>query len=108
MVAVVESGQVVVRGSHEMALLLKKLAAFERLVEEGEYTKAAVIADDLTQTIERFDPRVYFPMLFASFYKIFSSNIQIIDGAMSERGTSRWNILQDLYRVDLDSFVGEE
>ena len=58
--------------------LVRKLEAFESLIAQGKYQKAALVADDLTDAIARFDPRVYFPEVFASFGKCLSENIEIL------------------------------
>ena len=99
--------RVLVEGSREMQILLRKLDAFRQLVEEGEYTKAAVVADDLDHNIENFDPRVFLPSLFTTYYRLMSTNVSAIQGARHDREGALWSVLQELYRVDLDAFVEE-
>ena len=85
--------------------LVRKLEAFEALVERGKYQKAALVADDLTETISRFDPRTYFPELFASFGKSLAENIEVLGEHWEERESLGWKALEQFYRVDLKRFV---
>jgi hypothetical protein len=85
--------------------LLRKLEAFDALVAAGKYQKAALVADDLTDAISRFDPRVYFPDLFATFGKGLAENIEILGEHWGERESLGWKALEQFYRVDIKRFV---
>lgn len=85
--------------------LVRKLEAFEALVARGKYQKAALVADDLTEAISRFDPRTYFPDLFAPFGKSLAENIDVLGAHWEERESLGWKALEQFYRVDLKRFV---
>jgi hypothetical protein len=85
--------------------LVRKLEAFESLIAQGKHQKAALVADDLTEMISRFDPRVYFPDLFSSFGKSLAENIEILGEHWESRESLSWKALEQFYRVDLKRFV---
>lgn len=92
-------------GSYHLRLLQKKMEAFERLVEKEQFPKAAVAADDINQIIANFDPRIYFPKLFSRYSLLMALNIGELTAFDGYKGSVEWQTLQDLYKVDLDSFV---
>ncbi len=92
-------------GSYHLKLLLKKLEAFDRLISEGKYPSAALVADDINNIIANFDPKIYFPKLFARFSLLLAANINELLGFQEHKGTAEWQALEELYKVDLDSFV---
>ena len=91
--------------SHKFLELQSKLRAFELLVEQGNHERAAVVADDLLQLIEHFDPRTYFPELFVQFSALFSTNIGLLEQHWERRESMAWKALDQFYRVDLKKFV---
>lgn len=91
--------------SPELASLLKKLEAFNALVAKQRFERAAMVADDIQSSVENFDPRKYFPALFAPFYTGLSENFEQISAFWARRESGEWQVLQQLYEVDLDNFV---
>ena len=91
--------------SHAFLDLLRKLEAFERLVKAGKHQKAALVADDITALITNFDPRNYFPELFADFGKNLAENIEVLADYWDQRDTIGWKALEQYYRVDLERFI---
>ncbi len=91
--------------SAELAMLLKKIQAFETLVEAKRFERAAMVADDIQSAVENFDPRKYFPSLFADFYADLVQNFDQISSFWARRDSADWAVLQQLYDVDLDTFV---
>jgi hypothetical protein len=85
--------------------LFAKLRAFEALVEKSEFRKAALVADDVQQIVEHFDPRSYFPEVFAGFSARLSKNIGALAEHWEERDSVAWKALGQHYQVDLDGFV---
>jgi hypothetical protein len=85
--------------------LCAKLRAFETLVEKKEFRKAALVADDVQQIVEHFDPRSYFPEVFAGFSARLSKNIAALAEHWEERDSVAWKALSQFYQVDLDGFV---
>ena len=91
--------------SYHMDLLLKKLAAFERLIEENQFPKAALIAEDINQTVSNFDPKLYFPKVFETFIRLQALNFEELSTFAYQRDEQHWQIMQDWLKVDIDSFV---
>jgi hypothetical protein len=92
-------------GSYHLSLLQRKMAAFERLVQKEEFPKAAIVADDINRIIAKFDPRIYFPRMFSTYSRLLAVNIGEISTYEEYKRSVEWQTLQDLYKVDLDSFV---
>jgi hypothetical protein len=90
--------------SYHMNLLLKKLAAFERLLEEGKFPKAALMAEDINQTVSNFDPKLYFPKVFETFIRLQALNYEELSSAY-QQDERHWQMMQDWLKVDIDSFV---
>jgi hypothetical protein len=93
--------------SHRFLELHAKLRAFEKLIEKGQMEKAAVVSDDINSLLESFDPRDYFPELFATFSVLVSKNINHLAGQWNQKDSPAWNALAQFYRVDLKQFVGK-
>jgi hypothetical protein len=96
---------VMAEGSYHLQLLLRKMKAFERLIEKEEFNKAAIVADDINDVIANFDPRIYFPKIFSRYSLLLALNIANISGFEEYKGSVVWQTMQDLYKVDLESFV---
>jgi len=93
------------QGSYHLKLLLKKMEAFKQLIENEQVPKAAIVADDINHIIADFDPRIYFPKMFSQFSLLLALNIRDLTAFEDYKGSVEWQTMQDLYRVDLDSFV---
>ena len=96
----IESG-----GSYHLNMLLKKLKAFDKLIHQKNYAMAAMVADDIDNIISDFDPKIYFPELFASYSFLRARNISEISSFNEQRQTLEWQALLDLYKIDLDRFL---
>jgi hypothetical protein len=94
-----------VEGSYHLQLLLKKMEVFSRLIEKEDFPKAAIVADDINQIIADFDPRIYFPKMFSRYSLLLTLHIADISGFEEYKGSIVWQTMQDLYKVDLESFV---
>ncbi|MEN6489772.1 MAG: type VI secretion system protein IglI family protein [Smithella sp.] len=94
-----------IEGSYHMKLLMRKLDAFDRLVEENKLALAAIVADDINNTISNFDPKLYFPGLFTRFYVQFAKNVNQLINYVQFKNSAAWMTLQELYKVDIESFV---
>lgn len=88
--------------------LCSKLQAFEALVKRGDFDKAAIVSSDIMRTIESFDPRAFFPDLFAGFGALLSAHIHDIGPRWDGKDSLEWRALEQYYQVDLESFVGRE
>ncbi|ACY12812.1 type VI secretion system protein IglI family protein [Haliangium ochraceum] len=93
--------------SPAMQELLRKLRGFSNLVQRGDYAKAAVIANDLRQIIENFDPVVFLPRLFVDYFRNLNGSIAEILPHWEAMGSPSWKALEQFYRVDLESFLDE-
>ena len=91
--------------SEEMKILFKKLQVFETLMEKKEYQKAALVADSISIAIENFDPTIYFPKLFSSFFSILAKNTNSISIHWEERESLEWKFLEKLYKTDIEEFI---
>ena len=94
-----------VEGSFHLKLLIRKLEAFDRLISAEKYSSAALIADDINSIIADFDPKVYFPKLFTRFSLQFAANINELFAFEEHKNSVEWQAMQELYKVDLESFV---
>ena len=92
-------------GSYHLAQLYKKIAAFQSLIEKKKYEQASLVAFDIDETIENFDPRLYFPEIFAEFSLQYSMNIQEILNSKKYVKSAEWQALKALYKVDIDRFA---
>jgi len=91
--------------SYHMELLIKKLSAFEYLVEEGKFRKAALLADDINLTLVNFDPMLYFPKTFEEFIRLQALNFEELSDYEQFRETPQWRAMQDWLKTDLNSFT---
>jgi hypothetical protein len=94
--------------SPAMELLLRKLQAFDVLVAQQDFLKAGIVAADVLGTIERFDPRVYLPTIFARFFSGLSSHAETLEPMLHNTESLAFRSLDQLYRVDLDAFLAQE
>ncbi|MEY3288171.1 MAG: hypothetical protein RLZZ419_413 [Pseudomonadota bacterium] len=91
--------------SYHMDLLLKKLAAFERLVQEQKFPRAALVADDINQTLSMFDPMLYFPKMLGAFIRLQALNFDELSSYADHRESQQWQAMQDWLKIDVDSFI---
>jgi hypothetical protein len=91
--------------SDKMDLFNKKLEAFELLVKKMEYRKAGLVADDIAQCIENFNPIHYFPKLFVNHFLLLSENMQALHEEIEDRDSIFRKTLEKLYHADLDIFI---
>ena len=96
---------VLAEGSYHLGLLQRKMAAFERLLAKEQYPKAAIVADDINNIVANFDPRIYFPKIFSNYSLLRALKIGELTAFGENRGSVEWQTMEDLYKVDLDSFV---
>jgi hypothetical protein len=94
-----------VEGSFHLKILIRKLEAFDSLISAEKYSSAALIADDINSIIADFDPKVYFPKLFTRFSLQFAANINELVAFEEHKNSVEWQAMQELYKVDLESFV---
>lgn len=99
------SGDVAAEGSYHLQTLLNKLSAFERLVKSEKYALAALVADDINEIIDNFDPKLYFPKIFANFSLLFARHVSELISFKQNKNSMDWAALRELYKVDLESFV---
>ncbi|MDY7233065.1 type VI secretion system protein IglI family protein [Hyalangium rubrum] len=93
--------------SPPMALLLRKLEAFNVLVERQDFLKAGVVAMDVLATVERFDPRLYLPMIFSRFYAGLSTHAETFEPLLQSTESLAFRSLDQLFRVDLEAFLAQ-
>ena len=87
---------------------MKKLALFERVMEQGDTAKAAIIVSDIMEIIEHFDPRLYLPTLFSRFFSLLTPRINEIYEVLEMRDTPQFQSLNSLYQVDMEEFLNLE
>lgn len=97
-----------IEGSYHLKLLISKMQAFERLIEMERFDRAAIVADDINRIIANFDPRLYFPEMFSKYSLLFALNIGELTPFGEYKGSVEWKAMQDLYKVDPDSFVSTD
>jgi hypothetical protein len=88
--------------------LLAKLRAFETLLNQGEHMKAAIVAEDVQNTLDNFDPRSYFPQMFSRFSELLSHHAELIGNNIENRDSFSWKTMAQFYKVDVDKFVQGE
>jgi hypothetical protein len=94
--------------SPALAQLMRKLAAFDTLVERQDFRRATVVAADVLQVVEHFDPRVYLPAVFSRFFAGLSVAAEEVEPLLQGTDSLSFRALDQLYRVDLDTFLAQE
>ena len=102
---VLMSGGEGMEGSYHWNLLLKKLAAFDRLIQEQKYPLAAIVMDDINQSLVNFDPRLYFPKTFEDFVRLQAINFEELAEYVEGRESPAWSAMQEWFRIDMDGFL---
>ncbi len=100
-----ELGGLCIEGSYHLEVLMKKLDAFERLMAEEKYPRAALVADDIMETVSQFDPRLYFPKLFRRFFMLMATHSEELMGFEEMKESPEWQVMREYFKVDLDGFV---
>ncbi len=100
-----DGGGVSIEGSYHLKFLISKLQAFDHLITEKNFPSAALIADDINSIIADFDPKLYFPKLFTRFSFQLAANINELVAFEEHKNSVEWQAMQELYKVDLESFV---
>ena len=103
--APVKTGVLEIEVSYHLELLLKKLAAFEQLLEENKFPQAALLADDINQTFHTFDPKIYFPKMFETFVRLQAINFEELSALAGQEENPYWQAMQEWLKVDIDSFI---
>ncbi len=91
--------------SEEMQKLHQKLQTFDALIKKEDFPKAALIADDITQVIENFDPATFFPKLFSHYFSLHAKHIQELARHWEKKSSLEWSALKRLYDTDLEEFI---
>jgi hypothetical protein len=102
---VATNGGVTVEGAAALGMLMRKIRLFERLVEERALQKAAVVARDVDQLVQSFDPIVFLPKVFVPFFRLMSKNMIELEPVMQSLETPTFRSLVQLYHADLDAFA---
>jgi|GEM_PF-2735238 len=98
-------GRMEIDVSPKFISLCEKLSAFEQVVKAADFRKAAMISNDIMSEIESFDPRENFPKLFSSFFGALTEHVNLITPYWDQKETLEWKMREQLYKVDLPSFI---
>ncbi|WNG58166.1 hypothetical protein F0U59_28030 [Archangium gephyra] len=93
--------------SPALAQLMLKLAAFDTLVARQDFQRASVVAADVLNVVEHFDPRVYLPAIFSRFFAGLSMTAEQVEPLLHSTETLSFRALDQLYRVDLEAFLAQ-
>lgn len=93
--------------SPALAQLMNKLAAFNTLVERQDFQRASVVAADVLNVVEHFDPRVYLPAIFSRFFAGLSTHAEQVEPLLQSTESLSFRALDQLYRVDLETFLAQ-
>jgi hypothetical protein len=93
--------------SPALAQLMRKLAAFDTLVERQDFRRASVVAADVLALVESFDPRVYLPLIFSRFFAALSTHADEVEPLLGSTESLSFRAMDQLYRVDLDTFLAQ-
>lgn len=91
--------------SDKMRSFYHKIHIFESLIQKGDFAKAALVADDITHTLENFDPSVFFPKMFARYFALMAEHIDTLSMEWESKKSLKWLSLQKLYQTDIEEFV---
>lgn len=94
-----------VEGSYHLGVLISKLQAFELLMDQEKFQQAALVADDILEAIEQFDPRLYFPKLFSRFFMLLATRNEELLSFEDLKDSRQWQFLREFFKVDRDGFV---
>jgi hypothetical protein len=94
-----------VQGSYHVQLLIQKMELFRFVVQKGDLLKAAIVASDMNEILTQFDPKKYFPELFSEYLYVMAGDANRISDAMEMRDTPQWQVLTELYKIDMAKFA---
>jgi len=94
-------------GSPALAALQAKLAGFQDLVARGELAKAAVVASDVRALLANFDPVVFFPAIFAGYFKALHHVVDELTPYLDSADQPAWHALDSYYRADMHGFFDD-
>jgi hypothetical protein len=97
-----------VPASPALVQLMRRLEAFDALVERQDFQRASVVAADVLHVVEHFDPRVYLPALFSRFFAGLSTCAEHVEPLLQSTESLSFRALDQLYRVDLEAFLAQE
>lgn len=100
-----DEGAAFAEGSYLLKLLMKKMEAFDQLITEEKFPRAALVADDINEILAAFDPKLYFPKLFARFSLLLALHIGDLSAYEENKESVEWKALKEFYKVDLEGFV---
>ena len=93
------------QGSYPLQVLMRKMDLFKRLLAEDKNTGAALVANDIHETLANFDPQIYFPEIFSGFVRQYALNVEKILPYQNCGQSAVWQAAQQLYQVDMESFA---
>jgi len=93
-----------VEGSMHLQELSRKILAFEALIKKKQFGRASVVYNDIATIVEHFDPRVYIPKMFGTFYALSVQNLDSLLPDLEKRESPGWKAMEQLYRVDVETF----
>jgi hypothetical protein len=99
------NGAIAVEGAAPLGLLIRKIRLFEQLITRGDLQKAAVVARDVDQLVQSFDPIVFLPKLFVPFFRLMSRNMTELEPLIASLEMPTYKSLVQLYQADLDAFA---
>ncbi len=91
--------------SEKMDHLTEKLRVFELLVSKNEFFKAALVAKDIEELIEHFDPTLYFPKMFAKYFSLLAKHVAALSEQWQVKESMQLKYLEKLYKTDVKSFI---
>ena len=91
--------------SAEIKLLYEKIQIFEELINNNDFAKASLVADDIKTVAETYNLDHFFPKLFSSFFALLAKHIDTITEYWQANDTPQWHFLGKLYQADLESFI---
>lgn len=94
-----------VEGSFHLGELMSKIETFEMLMEKDMFPQAALVADDIMESIENFDPLRYFPKLFSRFFMLFATRSDELLGFDEFKESREWQLFRQYFKVDREGFV---
>lgn len=93
-------------GSYKWVLLIKKIQAIEKLVDNKKIVEAAIVYADIQNIIANFDPNEYFPETFSPLYKVLAPiAVEIHTSIEQLSATPGWEMTKKMYETNLEIFV---
>jgi len=93
--------------SPALVALRAKLRGFQDLVARGELAKAAVVASDVRALLANFDPVVFFPAIFAGYFKALHHVVDELTPYLDSADQPAWHALDSYYRADMHGFFDD-